>query len=270
MATLIQIALLSFLASLLVLAVRFLVMPGIDKSSKVLGLGSKARGKLLGYVTSAPEWVIVVSSAFMGVYDAGFWNIASSNIINWLLFLAAVSVFRQTLDLKRKATVDEIAFGIFSVALPLALYKFEIRSSALLAVCLLLVFVGYKIADYRLNPKVSASKESNGAKPNLLAAIASIVAGMLVILVAGFYIGSVAENLIRELGVPSWMIGWILGLISSIPEMSGFFEIFRKYKQAGTLKGIDDTQEALDALVASNMCNLCLILPFGILIVALF
>ena len=107
-------------------------------------------------------------------------------------------------------------------------------------------------------------------KPNLLAAIASIVAGMLVILVAGFYIGSVAENLIRELGVPAWMIGWKLGLISSIPEMSGFFEIFRKYKQAGTGKGINDTQEALDALVASNMCNLCLILPFSILIVALF
>ena len=91
MAILIQIAV---LASLLVLAVRFLGMPGIDKSSKVLGLVSKARGKLLGYVTSAPESVIVVSSAFMGVYDAGFWNIASSNIINWLLFLAAVIVFR--------------------------------------------------------------------------------------------------------------------------------------------------------------------------------
>ena len=203
MATLIQIALLSFLASLLVLSVRFLVMPGIDKSSKVLGLGSKARGKLLGYVTSAPESVIVVSSAFMGVYDAGFWNIASSNIINWLLFLAAVMVFRQSIDLKRKATIDEIAFGIFSVALPLVLYKLEIRSSALLAVCLLLVFVGYKIIDYRLNPNVSASEGSNGAKPNLLAAIASIVGGMLVMLVAGYHVGGVAEKLIRELGVPA-------------------------------------------------------------------
>jgi len=65
------------------------------------------------------------------------------------------------------------------------------------------------------------------------------------------------------------MVGWILGLISSIPEMSGFFEIFRNYKQAGSLKGLDDTQEALDALVASNMCNLCVVLPLGILILAL-
>ena len=88
-------------------------------------------------------------------------------------------------------------------------------------------------------------------------------------LVAGYHIGGVAENLIRELGVPAWMVGWILGLISSIPEMSGFFETFRNYKQAGSLKGLDDTQEALDALVASNMCNLCVVLPFGSLIVAL-
>ena len=66
------------------------------------------------------------------------------------------------------------------------------------------------------------------------------------------------------------MVGRILGRISSIPGMSGFFEIFRKDKQAGSLKGMDYTQEALDAFVASNMCNLCLILPFGILVVTLF
>lgn len=245
-------------------------MPGIDRASKALGLGSKARGKLLGYVTSAPEWVIVVSSAFMGVYDAGFWNIASSNIINWALFLAAVFVFRQSGDLKRKATVDEIAFGIFSVALPLALYQFDIRSSAVLATCLIGVFVAYKIVDCRLNPKDTSANLAAEPKPKLALAIAGIIAGMIAILVSGYYIGDVAENLIRELGVPAWMIGWILGLISSIPEMSGFFEIYRKYKKAGSLKGVDDTQEALDTLVASNMCNLCLILPFGILIVALF
>jgi len=150
-----------------------------------LGLRRKTQGKLLGYVTSTPEWVIVGSSAFMGFCDAGFWNIASSYINNWLLFLAAVIVSRQSPDLKRKATVDEIAFGIFSVALSLALYKFEKRSSSLLAVCLLLVFVGYKIIDYRMNPKVSASEESIGARPNLLAANASFLTDVLAILVAG-------------------------------------------------------------------------------------
>ena len=51
--------------------------------------------------------------------------------------------------------------------------------------------------------------------------------------------------------------------------MRGFFEIFRKHKKADTLEGIEDTQEALDALVASNMSNLGIILPIGIFIAAL-
>ena len=182
---------------------------------------------MLGYVTSAPEWVIVVSSAFMGVYDAGFWSIASSNIINWTLFLAAVLLFRQSGDLKGKATIDEILFEIFSVVLPLALFKFEIRTSAPFAICLMGVFIAYKIIDYRLNPKGGLSDEAVGSRQNLAAPIASIIAGLVVTLVSGYYISDVAENLIRELGVPAWMIGWILGLNSSLPEMSGFFEIFR-------------------------------------------
>ena len=89
------------------------------------------------------------------------------------------------------------------------------------------VFIAYKIIDYRLNPKSGLSDEAVGSRQNLAAPIASIVAGLVVILVSGYYIGDVAENLIREFGVPAWMIGWILGLNSSPPEMSGSFEIFR-------------------------------------------
>ena len=53
-------------------------------------------------------------------------------------------VSRQTIDLKRKATIDEIAFGIFSVALLLVLYNSNTQFSL---GCLLLLFVGYKIID---------------------------------------------------------------------------------------------------------------------------
>ena len=95
-----------------------------------------------------------------------------------------------------------------------------------------------------------------------------IIVGLILIVVSGWYLGGVAEDLVVELGVSVWMIGWILGLISSIPEMTGFFEIYRKYQKAGTHRGIDDTQEALDSLVASNMSNLGIILPVGVFIVA--
>jgi Ca2+/Na+ antiporter len=268
MAILYKLALLSLLTSLIVLAVRFLIVPGIDKTSLALNFGSKARGQLLGYVTSIPEFVIVISSAAAGVFDAGFWNIASSNVINWVLFLSAVFTFRQCRDLKRSTFVDEISFGIFSVVLPLVLYKFEVQGSAILATCLLFVFIAYKVVDRRLNRRVNAAEKRDEDVSNLFFALSSIVTGVILIAVSGWYLGGVAESLVVELGVSAWMIGWILGFISSIPEMSGFFEIYRKHKKAGTLKGIDDTQEALDTLVASNMSNLGIILPVGVFIAA--
>jgi Ca2+/Na+ antiporter len=93
--------------------------------------------------------------------------------------------------------------------------------------------------------------------------------GLILIVVAGKFIGSTARALIIEFKIPAWMIGWLLGLVTSTPEMIGFFEIYRKHKTRGSLSGIQDTQEALDTLVSSNMCNLGIILPIGVYLLVL-
>jgi Ca2+/Na+ antiporter len=250
-------------------AVRFLIVPGIGKTSSALNFSHKVRGQLLGYATSTPELVIVASSAASGVFDVGFWNIASSNIINWLLFLGALFLFQQYRDLRKITFIDEFSFGLFSVILPLALYTFEVQSSVLLCTVLLFVFFSYKALDSILNRRVAIAERNEKKAGNLFAGVIRMVSGVLVIVVAGRYLGGIAEDLVVELGVASWLIGWILGLVSSIPEMGGFIEIYRKHKEDRTIDGIDDTQEALDSLVASNMSNLCIILPIGGFIVAL-
>lgn len=126
----------------------------------------------------------------------------------------------------------------------------------------------YKALDRRFNQRVSVLEERGKKAVNLFFVLLSMIVGIILIVVSGWYLGGVAEDLVVELGVSVWMIGWILGFISSIPERTGFFEIYRKYKKAGTLRGIDDTQEALDSLVVSNMSNLGIILPVGVFIVA--
>lgn len=264
-----KLAVLALSAGLIMFAVRFLLVPGIDRASQALNFSNKTRGQILGYATSAPELVIVASSAASGVYAAGFWNIASSNIINWALFLAAVIACRQYQDLNKKTFLEELGFGLLSVILPVILYRSEIQSSVLLGVALLVVFALYKILDRKLNTSVTVEKKGGHGNRNLQYGLFGASIGTLIIIVAGWHLGSIAENLVVELEVPAWMIGWILGIISSLPEMRGFFEIFRKHKKADTLEGIEDTQEALDALVASNMSNLGIILPVGIFIAAL-
>ncbi|MEM7391310.1 MAG: hypothetical protein AAF492_03095 [Verrucomicrobiota bacterium] len=258
------------LAALIVTAVRFLLVPGIEKLSLALNLGSKTRGKILGYATSTPELVIVIAAAAAGVFDAGFWNIASSNIINWVLFLSAVFFYRQHRDLKQKTFLDELSFGVISVLLPLALYALNVQGADILGAGLLVFFIFYKALDRKLNKKVSEApaEECPEKRKKLSPSILALVSGVVVIIIAGWFLGGITEDLVLELGVSAWMIGWILGFVSSLPEMSGFFEVYRKHKVNGTLDGIEDTQEALDTLVASNMSNLGIILPIGVFIAA--
>jgi len=93
-----------------------------------------------------------------------------------------------------------------------------------------------------------------------------MVAGVLVILLAGRFLGSSAGALITQLNVPAWAVGWILGLVTSVCELASFIEIYRIHKPKDSPSHIKDTQEALDALVASNISNLGLILPMGMII----
>ena len=270
MILLLKLSLLSLLITLIVIAVRIFIVPGIDKICLFLNYSSKTRGQFLGYATSIPELAIVISSAAAGVFDVGFSNIATSNIINWILFLSAVFSFRQCRDLKRKTFIDEISFGLFSVIIPLVMYKYEVQSSVLIGTGLLLLFIIYKILDSRLNNRAGTLENGVNIKTmNLVSLILYIITGVVLIVVASIYLGKIAKELVVESGILPWIIGWILGFVSSIPEMSGFFEVYRKHKKAGTLRGIDDTQEGLDTLVASNMSNLGIILPVGVFIAAL-
>ncbi len=264
-----NIILLTGLIVITVFAVRLLILPGIDRLSVLLDFGPKRRGQILGYATSLPELVVIISSALAGVFDAGFWNIASSNIINWTMFLAAVFFYRQSGDLKRKIFIDEILFGLLSVILPLLLYHYKAQASVWLATFLVLVFFAYKIFDHRANLDAKDTATAPVKKEGYAPSILILLFGLLLIVVAGKFIGSTARALIIEFKIPAWMIGWLLGFVTSIPELSGFFGIYRKYKIRGSLSGIHDTQEGLDTLVSSNMCNLGIILPIGVYIMVL-
>lgn len=265
-----KLVILCVLAAVIVASVRFLVVPGIDSLSRVFGLSGKARGQLLGYAISTPELVIIVASAASGVFDAGFWNIASSNIINWVLFMSAVLFWGQFKDLKKRPFRDELLFGGISVVIPLILFMANAQGSLILALGLVALFGIYRFLDRRWNGKARSNASEALSEDHPARGILLLVLGLGVIVGAGWKLGSVTEELVVSLGIASWVVGWILGFISSIPEMSGFFEVYRKHHVNKTLHGLRDTQEVLESLVASNMGNLCIILPLGVLVLILF
>lgn len=262
-----DLAILLLSASAIVFSVRYLLIPGIGRIGAALKFSAKVRGQMIGYATSVPEFTVLVAGALNGVFNAGMWNIAASNIINWVLFLATVFAFRQQLDLKNKVFADELAFGILSVVIPLLMFVVHIGTGYVTAAGLIAFFVIYKVMDKRLNKAGTPAPLSKGAEGGTLwGGSLFLVIGVGVILLAGRFLGSSAGALIKQLNVPAWAVGWILGLVTSVCELASFIEIYRIHKPKDSPRHIKDTQEALDALVASNIANLGLILPFGMLI----
>ena len=68
------------------------------------------------------------------------------------------------------------------------------------------------------------------------------------------------------MGIPVIYVGWLLGLITSLPELTSFFNVFSGAKKRGVMGGTDDTQEVLDNLTGSNMSNVGIIYPVALLI----
>ena len=250
-----------------VAAVRILLISGVEELCAAYHLSEKARGQILGYATSFPEFLVVVVSALMGIFEAGFWNIASSNIINWVLFLLAAGFYRQHRELSVRLFWDEILFGLASVLVPLTMFWLGFGPSPTLSAVLLAFFIFYRVLDHRLNRKSAHQPPPRGKAPSRpIAGLVKIAAGLFVLTAASHYLGISARTLILEVKVPALLVGWISGFITSIPEMASFFEIYRREKHHGRHHLLDDTQVALDTLVSSNMSNLGIILPIGIMV----
>ena len=81
---------------------------GIDHLALGLNWSPKVRGQVTGFATSIPEFAALLSTALAGVWTAGLWNIASSNIINVILLITAVVWYRQYKDLWNKHFIDEM------------------------------------------------------------------------------------------------------------------------------------------------------------------
>ncbi len=254
-------------ASAIVVSVRYLLIPGIGRIGAVLKFSPKVRGQIIGYATSVPEFTVLVAGAFNGVFKAGMWNIASSNIINLVLFAITVMAFRQQLDLRHRGFIDEIAFGLLSIVIPLVMFAAGISTGYITVAGLIAFFILYKVLDRRLNKTGKPAPLPPGAESGTWwGGSIMLVAGIGIILAAGRILGGSAGSLVRMLHVPAWAVGWILGLVTSVCELASFIEIYRIHRPKDSPTHIKDTQEALDALVASNISNLGLILPLGMLV----
>ena len=170
----------------------------------------------------------------------------------------------------RRKFVDEIGFALGAILLPVLLVsKGDWAQSPWTAVGLFAYFLLYLVLDPLLN--ADPNGEADDAHPKdwrkVGVGLGLFIVGILGIVYTGNALGGVAERVVNALGIPEMAIGWILGLITSLPELTTFFAVFSVGKRED---GDTDVQQNLDNLAASNMSNVGLIYPIGIAVFLIF
>ncbi len=243
--------------------VKYGLVPGIDRVSAAWGWSLKARGKATGYATSVPELVTLVAAGLSGVWDAGLWNIASSNILNVSLAAVAVAVHRRGGDVLNRRFAKELAFASVGIAAPLVLMQGGLDTHWAVIPSLLVLFAAYVLLDRSSGD--SAAIVADGPQGGAATGLITIAIVLGLITLAGDQLGSATRDVVHEMGIPAIAAGWILGLVTSLPEAVTFFAAFSSDRTAGGNAGrLAQMQELLDNLAASNMSNSGLIYPVGL------
>lgn len=252
-------------AAAIILSVKFGLLRAIDHIAGALNWSAKARGQLTGYATSVPEFVCLVSAGLAGVWQAGLWNIASSNIINSGLMIIAVGYYRQFGELFNKRFLDEIFFAASAVAVPIVLMRFGMDTQWYLVPALLGFFAIYQLIDKQINRPHPDDETEDEAVGNLPLGIILGITALIAISIAGIFLGDATATVIEQLHIRPAIAGWILGVVTSIPEMVSFFAVYAASHREGRAQDLNDTQEALDNLTGSNMANVGIVYPLGLL-----
>jgi cation:H+ antiporter len=254
------------LGAVVIVITKYLLIQGVQWTSDAWKMPRKVQGQVLGYATSIPELVATVSTASKGLIGAGLWNVAASNIINMVLFISGAIFYSRYGKLRNRDFADEISFALGAIVLPLLLVtRKEWAESPWIALLLFIFFVIYLVADRILNHSVEEQEVDNPERnrSNGKKGILFILFGIIGIIVAGNYLGIVAESIVNTLKVPQWAVGWILGFMTSLPELTSFYAVFAAAKSSPEDA---DCQQNLDNLAASNMSNVGLIYPIGIIV----
>jgi len=264
-------------AASIIFFVKFGLLRGIDHIANAMSWSAKSRGQVTGYATSVPELVCLISAGLSGVWEAGLWNIASSNIINCGLMLGAVLFYRQFGELLNVRFVDEIGFAALAVLVPIVLMNASMDANWIVVPVLLGFFLIYRVVDRKINRSLPPADKNEDPEQ---AAIGSLPFGIILgivalaaIAIAGMFLGDATARVVKQMHVRPEIAGWILGVVTSIPELVSFFAIYATAKRAGKSQSLNDTQEALDNLTGSNMANVGIVYPLGLavyLLVAFF
>lgn len=269
-------------AILIVLISKYILVKALRRLAENLNLQPRLIGKISGVATSIPEFLTVTISSFQGLASTSIYNILSSNVINFIQYIFSIVINKNGNVLKKLGILFQNMLVILTILLPIGLLKIEEQMGIKIAVILIFLYVIFSWLIKKTHEKylkkeeekieqhqaVEISEEKSSYKKSYVYVSYILLAGILLYLI-GNQLGNVLNTLSEQLGIAESILGILLGFITSIPELITFFEAQKHYKEEEENKVLG-VIETTNNLLTSNMLNLFIIQPLGIIIFMLF
>ena len=153
-------------------------------------------------------------------------------------------------------------FAGVGIIAPLLLMRLGMDTHVAVIPCLLVLFVAYLYLDKGDGEVPEGQAELADSSPYV--GFVMIAVTLVFIMVAGNFLGAATRDVVHQMGIPAAVAGWLLGVVTSLPEAVTFFTVFSSKRIAGGGDRVAQMQELLDNLAASNMSNSGLIYPVGL------
>lgn len=269
-------------SGMIVLVAKYILVIILRKLAENLNLKPKTVGDIAGYATSMPEFLIISISSIRGLMDTSVFNILSSNIINFIQYMASIIVNKNRKAFSNKAIKVEIILVLITIVIPVFLVWKNIEMNITLVPIFLILYALFQYLNNNAHKlylekedkqiekqiKEEEKKEKGNTRKTVLYIAILIGAGIL-LYVIGELLGESLNNLCNQFHISQTIIGILLGFITSIPELITFFEAQKHHKEQKN----DDTLgvvEATNNLLTSNVLNLFIIQAIGILLFRIF
>ena len=263
---------------LIVMISKYMLVKALRKLAENLKLKPRTIGNIAGIATSIPELLTVTISSFRGLMGTSVYNIISSNVINFIQYSVSLIINKNHKAIKNKGIIIQNILVILTIIFPIILLKLEnilnmVIVFILVAMYIIFYWISKKIHERYLSyedikieerEKEQEVKERDNNKQSFIYVGYILIAGILLYFI-GDALGNVLENLSESFGIAESILGVLLGMITSIPELVTFFEAQNHYKKEED-KNLLGVIEATNNLLTSNMLNLFVIQAIGILI----
>ena len=274
---------------LLVILTKMVVLVNIRRMAVYLKLDSHVVGKLLGYSACIPEIINVFIAARVGLFNDSIFNVITSNIIKIIFAFVVSLAFWKFKGLFRKKFIKDYILILITTIAPCILYYFGVHEEIMtisILVNIYLIFLLFnknnryfededdeiekierriKIEEKKLHLK---TRKLNKERKHKVAIIMfNLIIAFVILYILSYVIFITLNNLAIEHNFRSELLGILMGIFVSIPELITFIFSYKRHNRVKNYKNDQGAIEVINNLVTSNIAGLCIVHTIAIILV---